>query len=48
VAAKLNSRWNDDDLHNLDQVTGADFEAVDVSPSMVNENSGQARRERWE
>lgn len=38
------SRWDDDDLHNLDQVTGADFEAVDVSPLMVNENSGQARR----
>src|SRR5580700_1488756 len=29
------SRWSDDDLHNLTKVTGADFEAVDVSPMMV-------------
>lgn len=43
-----NSRWNDDDLHNLDQVMGADFKALDVSPLMVNENSGQARPERSE
>jgi hypothetical protein len=35
-------RWNDDDLHNLGQVTGADFEVVDVSPLMVDANSGQA------
>lgn len=35
------SRWNDDDLHNLDQVTGADFEAVDVSPLMVSPDSGR-------
>lgn len=25
------SRWNDDDLHKLQQVTGSNFEAVDVS-----------------
>jgi hypothetical protein len=36
------SRWSDDDLHNLTQLTGADFEAVDVSSFMVNANSGQA------
>jgi hypothetical protein len=36
------SRWNDDDLHNLGQITGANFEAVDVSPMMVNANTGQA------
>jgi len=39
------SRWNDDDLHNLGKLTGADFEAVDVSPMMVNENSGLAHAE---
>jgi hypothetical protein len=36
------SRWSDDDLHNLTQLSGADFEVVDVSPFMVNANSGQA------
>lgn len=36
------SRWDNDDLHNLDQLTGADFEAVDVSALMVDPNSGQA------
>jgi hypothetical protein len=36
------SRWNNDDLHSLTQLTGADFEAVDVSPLMVNASSGQA------
>ncbi len=35
-------RWNDDDLHNLDKVTGADFEVVNVSPLMVDANSGEA------
>jgi hypothetical protein len=36
------SRWNDDDLHNLTQITGSNFEAVDVSPLMVSADSGQA------
>ncbi len=44
ISGAPDPRWDDDDLHNLDQVTGADFEAVDVSPLMVNANSGQARR----
>jgi hypothetical protein len=35
-------RWNDSDLHNLTQLTGADFEVVDVSPFMISANSGQA------
>jgi hypothetical protein len=38
-------RWNDDDLHNLGKLTGADFEVVDVSPMMVNENSALAHAE---
>jgi hypothetical protein len=42
ISGAPDSRWSDDDLHNLGQITGADFEAVDVSPMMVNENSGQA------
>jgi hypothetical protein len=36
------SRWSDDDLHNLTQLTGANFEVVDASPYMINANSGQA------
>jgi hypothetical protein len=36
------SRWSDDDLRNLTQITGSDFEVVDVTPLMVNPNSGQA------
>ncbi len=35
--------WNNDDLHRLDQyVSGANFEAVDVSSLMVDPDSGQA------
>ena len=37
------SRWNTDDLSTLFKVHGSDFEAVDVSSLMINENSGQAR-----
>jgi hypothetical protein len=42
ISGAPDSRWSDDDLHTLGQITGADFEAVDVSPMMVNANSGQA------
>lgn len=42
ISGAPDSRWNDDDLHNLTQVTGADFEAVDVSGMMVNPNTAQA------
>ena len=37
-------RWNNDDLHNLGQLKGSDFEAVDVSSLMIDPNSGQARQ----
>jgi hypothetical protein len=33
-------RWNNDHLHQLSQLTGANFEAVDESALMVNVNSG--------
>jgi len=36
-------RWNNDVLHELHRVRGADFEAVDVSSLMVDPDSGQAR-----
>jgi hypothetical protein len=38
------SRWNNDDLHNLGLLHGSDFEAVDVSGLMVDPNSGQAKQ----
>jgi hypothetical protein len=37
-------RWNNDSLARLRGVTGANFEAVDVSSLMVDPNSGQARQ----
>jgi hypothetical protein len=36
------SRWSDDDLHNLSKLVGSDFEVVDVTPLMVNPNTAQA------
>lgn len=36
-------RWNNDVLHELSRVRGADFEAVDVSELILSHNSGQVR-----
>jgi len=36
-------RWNDDELHALRQLAGADFEAVDATSLMVDPNSAAAR-----
>lgn len=36
-------RWNNDDLHILDQVLGSDMEAVDVSSLKIDPDSAQAR-----
>lgn len=36
--------WDNDDLHELRRVTGADFEAVDVSGLMGHPDSGQVRQ----
>jgi hypothetical protein len=35
-------RWDDNDLHTLGQLSGSDFEAVNVSALQVSANSGQA------
>lgn len=35
-------RWDNDMLHEMDVVSGADFEVVDVSSLMVDPDSGQA------
>ncbi len=36
-------RWDNDELHAMDVLRGADLEAVDVSGLMVHPDSGQAR-----
>jgi hypothetical protein len=36
-------RWSDDDLHALQQLTGADFEAVDATALMIDPDSARAR-----
>ena len=36
-------RWNDDELHALQALTGAEFEAVDVSSLMIDPDSGATR-----
>ncbi len=42
IAGVGDPRWNDDEMHQLTRVVGADFEAVDESGLMVDYNSGQA------
>ncbi len=42
ISGAPDSRWNNDDLHLLNNIAGSNFEAVDVSPLMVNPNTGQA------
>jgi hypothetical protein len=44
ISGAPDSRWDNSDLHNLGRVTGANFEVVDVSPLMLDPNSGQARQ----
>src|SRR5262249_4236191 len=44
LSGEPDSRWNNDNLALLKKVTGANFEAVDVSPLMINADSGQARQ----
>ncbi|MEO8972927.1 MAG: hypothetical protein ABI406_15175 [Ktedonobacteraceae bacterium] len=37
------NRWNNNDLHQLDQISGTDFEAVDESSVESNPNSGKVK-----
>ncbi|WP_457636709.1 hypothetical protein [Oceanithermus sp.] len=37
-------RWDNDDLHSLSRLVGADFEAVDTSEMMIEPGSGRARQ----
>src|SRR4029077_10793918 len=43
ISGAPDSRWNDDYLHNLTLLHGADFEAVDESSLMVDPNSGAVK-----
>jgi hypothetical protein len=43
ISGAPDDRWNNDDLHTLHQLKGSDFEAVDSSSLIINQNSGQAR-----
>jgi hypothetical protein len=43
VSGAPNERWDNDMLHLLDVLTGDDFEAVDTSGLMVDQNSGEVR-----
>jgi hypothetical protein len=43
VSGAPDERWNNEMLHQLDVLTGNDFEAVDMSGEMVDENSAAVR-----
>ena len=43
VSGAPDERWDNDMLHLLDVLTGADFEAVDTSMLMVDMNSGEVK-----
>ena len=43
VSGAPDERWNNDMLHQLDVLTGNDFEVVDTSVLMVDPNSGEAK-----
>jgi hypothetical protein len=42
ISGTPDSRWYNDDLHQLSNIKGSDFEAVDESSLMINPNSGAA------
>jgi hypothetical protein len=42
ISGSPNELWDNDDLHELGQVPGSAFEAVDVSSLMISPNSGRA------
>jgi hypothetical protein len=42
ISGAPDSRWSNDMLHEMDDISGSDFEAVDVSSLMISANSGKA------
>ncbi len=43
ISGAPDERWDNDELHALDRLTGADFEVVDTSGLMVSANSAATR-----
>ena len=43
ISGVPDERWDNDVLHQLHQVRGSDFEAVDSSTLMIDPNSGRAK-----
>lgn len=43
ISGAPDSRWNNDDLHELNKISGSDFEVVDESSLQISPDSGQAR-----
>jgi hypothetical protein len=43
ITGAPDEQWNNDALHTLHQLRGSDFEAVDSSSLMIDQDSGQAR-----
>jgi hypothetical protein len=43
ISGAPDSRWDNDVLHELHQIPGSAFEAVDVSSLMVDPNSGSTQ-----
>jgi hypothetical protein len=46
ISGVPDERWDNDVLHELHDVHGSDFEAVDESSLMIDPDSGQARSSR--
>ncbi len=44
LSGEPDSRWNNSNLSTMRDITGSDFEAVDVSSLMIDPNSGQAKQ----
>lgn len=42
ISGAPDERWDNDMLHEMDVITGADFEVVDTSSLMIDPDSGQA------
>lgn len=43
ISGEPDERWNNDTLHQLSQLTGADFEVIDESSLMVRRNSAESK-----
>jgi hypothetical protein len=44
ISGVPSENWNNDHLHEMDVITGSDFEVVDTSSLMIDPNSGQANQ----